>query len=101
MKTTEKEQKMLDVLNSMLSTLRDRSYDGINKVLLPIDQETLLKAEEQYPEMILRYLDNKNNTGDLCISTLSMMVTAVEILTGKTLAAQIDDGYVEYFRFLE
>lgn len=84
----EKENKLIDALNKMLSACDPIVYEDFNKTIKANDNEKLGNLEKEIPEIGI--VEVGESFG---ITTLSLIATITDLLVGKRLGFVIDvDG---------
>lgn len=85
-----KEQKVIDIVNKMISLCKPFKYNEFNIFLPAQNKEALYKEENLNSEIGLSYHEGEDG-----ISTMSIIATITDILAQKRLAFQIDDdGFI-------
>lgn len=97
----QKLEKLVNVLNEMISNCEIIKYDEFNKVFKVKNKEQLRKLESEVPEVgICKY-----DTEDEEISTLSIIATITDILVGKRLAFSLEEdgtlSKVEWYKSIK
>lgn len=94
------EDKLLEVLNKMIKVLDPIKFEDLNIELTAVDQEGLLVLEKKHSEVGLRHKDY-DKTKELCCSVAALIATITDVLVGKRLAFQLDEGIVVGFQWYE
>lgn len=93
MKFENREQQLLEMLNSAWKCLPPVEYNDFNIRLDSNNIEELYAIEYKYPELGI-YSSSSPICKSVGISTLSILATITDVFCNKRLAAIINDGII-------
>jgi len=84
------EDKLLEVINGMITVLDPIKLSDFNVDLTASDQVSLLALEERHPEVGIKVKKSTTSVDEVCCSTLTLIATITDILVEKRLAFEVD-----------
>jgi len=89
------ENDIVDVLNKMIQACEPILFGEFNLVMKEKEQGLLDKLEKQDDRIGIRPVVYKEPTGQMAISTMSIIATLTDICVGKRLAVDVDkNGFI-------